>query len=114
MPFGRHAGSDSSSHYGFLAVQAFRAKQASTTAAVGDASDQQFVRLNISIEKLWSPNVESAVPARHHGSKPDQPARSILRPTRCGRVGSWRGGDVLVLGPEALVPAVSRRVVPLR
>src|SRR6476620_1382495 len=86
MPFGRHAGSDSSSHYGSLAVQAFRAKQASTTAAVGDASDQQFVRLNIRIEKLWSPNVESAVPARHHGSKPDQPARSILRPTRCAEI----------------------------
>src|SRR5664279_4856847 len=30
------------------------------------------------------------------------------------RVGSWRGGDRLAVGPEALVPAVSRRVVPLR
>ena len=31
-----------------------------------------------------------------------------------GRVGSWRGGNDLVLGPGALMPAVSHRVVPLR
>jgi hypothetical protein len=30
------------------------------------------------------------------------------------RVGSWRGGDCLAVGPEALMPAVSHRVVPLR
>jgi hypothetical protein len=37
VPSGRHAGSDSSIHYGFLALQAFEAMQAPTTTAVADA-----------------------------------------------------------------------------
>ena len=35
---------------------------------VGDAWDQQLVRLNIPIEKLCWLNAESADTARHHGS----------------------------------------------
>ena len=58
----------------------------------------------------WSAEeVEAFFAGLQSGSRPLAP--STMR--NC-RVGSWRGGVGSVVGPEAFMPVVSRRVVPLQ
>ena len=52
------------------------------------------------LEKPWWLNVESAHSTRHNGSKPDQPARSILRPTRCAEIGVSNSRPIADVAPE--------------